>query len=178
MADPVTLGKAQAVGMLAYVRGSEVGGVNDQEGQGLIAEYHNRRGAIGNPMDIHEFAETLKNNLSGYARDVLGPYLDPVTAPIGQTAQWVGGAHVRAVSVLGFARGVEASFFNRYGEIERDFWGNAMAIDGEERGALKSEFYDRRAELTGPEQQQFRQILDQPGNLSPEAQKAIRSFWD
>ena len=178
MADPVTLGKAQAVGMLAFVRGSEVGGVNSDEGGRMISEYHERRGAIRNQLDVHEFVETLKSNLTGYARDVLWQYLDPVTYPVGQTDRWIGGAQARAAMVLGFARGVEASFFNRYGQIERDFWGNALAIDGEERSALKQEFYDRRAELSYPEQQEFRAILDQPGNLSPEAQKAIRSFWD
>ena len=178
MSDPVTLGKAQAVGMMAFVRGSEVGGVNSEEGGKLVSEYHERRSAIANPLDVHEFTETLKANLDGYARDLLLPYLDRFTSPVGQTANWIAGSHARAVMVLGFARGVEASFFNRYGQVERDFWGNALAIDGEERGALKQEFHDRRSELTHAEQQQFRAILDQPGSLSPEAQKAIRSFWD
>ena len=179
MADPVSLGKAQAVGLLAFVRGTEVGGVNNEEFSQLVGEYSERRNTLQAPLDVADFTQTLLGQLQGPARDALYGYLqqDAGAQPVGQTGSLVSAARVRAAAVLGFARGVEASYLNRYGEVETDFWNHAKAIDSEETGALKSEFYERRGELSFSEQQEFRAILNEGNGLSDEAAKAIRSFW-
>lgn len=163
--------------MLAFVRGAEVGGVNGEESNALVGEYQERRAALRNPLDVHEFTETLASQLAGTARDVLIGYLDRNTQPVGQTDRWIGAGQARAAAVLGFARGVEASYYNRYGQIEQDPWGNPKAIDNEEKYALKDEFNARRSEIGGADLAEFRRILDSGNGLSREAAEAIRSWW-